>query len=212
MVLPSGDKLKDTYGYFKSKRFIKLAISVLAVFFTGAICGQWLFSATVTKERIKESPTVITEAVHKEQTVVAYLPKAVDNQTAGRQEMEKTDVEVNNNLPAVNVKYNGKVYNLDLLQGEEHKFDKGKLVVDQTSSLHIDFSADVEHQIVSGIRQAFTGQQQQPRIKFGIEAEGKAGKLTPVFNLRVSRQAELFDVDLRVNKDKELKLGITRWF
>jgi hypothetical protein len=133
---------------------------------------------------------------------VQYVPKvsAVD-----------PDVEITKAQPQVSVSVNGQKYNFDLVQGEQQKFDKGKLTLDQSSQLKVDVSAQVEQQVSDGIKKAFEDQSKKPKYRLGVNPEFSTDD-KPSYNLRVSRQAESMDLDLKVDQKKKVKFDATWWF
>lgn len=177
----------------------------IVTFVFGAILGCYVtytwFPRTIT---VTPDSEVSTNVELKDHTEVSYVPK-VNN--------EDTDVEVNKALPSVSVKVNGVTTQMPLIQGETQKFDKGKVVVDQSTSLSIDVTAQVQTQIEQGINNAFSAQAKKPQYKLGIEAGVISADhaVNSEVNLRISRQSGKFDVDVRVNKSKQSISG-TLWF
>jgi len=178
----------------------------------GAVTTYYFFSRVVTKEIPVEKTVVETKVEYKDRTKIQYIPKElIINPTTGQSELEKTDVQLNKEQTRVNVKVNSEEYAFNLLQGEQQKFQDGKIMLEQSSSLNVDVTAQVEQQITGGIKKAFENQKKKPQWKIGIEAEVDSGADSNA-NLRLSRQANSFDLDFRVNKDKKLKFGATKWF
>ncbi|VBB09654.1 Hypothetical protein LUCI_4952 [Lucifera butyrica] len=98
-----------------------------------------------TLNQAQNQPPVIVQGETKTQTQVVYVPKEtikyIDPKT--KQEItrqEGTDVQADIQKPAVNVKVNGQDYKFDLLQGETQKFQTGKVVMDQTSSVGVNIT------------------------------------------------------------------------
>jgi len=188
----------------------------ILVFIVGVTIGSLTTYCLVPKEVIKEIPvekTVVeTKVEYKDRTEIQYIPKEfIINPTTGQSELEKTDVQLNKEQTRVNVKVNSEEYAFNLLQGEQQKFQAGKIMLEQSSTLNVDVTAQVEQQITIGIKKAFEYQKKKPQWKIGAEAEVDS-EADFNANLRLSRQANSFDLDFRVNKDKELKFGATRWF
>ena len=178
----------------------------------GSLLTYYFFPKEVTKEISVEKTVVETKVEYKDRTKIQYIPKElIINPTTGQSELEKTDVQLDKEQTRVNVKVNSEEYAFNLLQGEQQKFQDGKIMLEQSSSLNVDVTAQVEQQITSGIKKAFENQKKKPQWKIGIEAEVDSGDDSNA-NLRLSRQANSFDLDFRVNKDKELKFGATKWF
>lgn len=168
----------------------------------GVILGSYVtytwFPRIVT---VVPDSKVSTQVEVKDRTEVSYVPK-VNN--------EATDVEVNKALPQVTVKVNGQSTAFPLVQGETQKFQNGKVVLDQSTALNVDVTADVEKQVQQGINKAFKEQARRPQYKLGIEGSIDSAENSEV-NLRISRQSEKFDIDVRVNKDRQSITG-TLWF
>lgn len=124
-----------------------LCIVCLAV---GAGLGVWLLAPALTQhhysEKIIEKQVPVIQEVVKTQTVteVQYVPKETvivknpDGTTT--EEKEKTDVDLQTNQPAVNVRVNGQPYQFSLLQGESQKFEQGKVSLTQNSQIGIDLA------------------------------------------------------------------------
>ncbi len=181
----------------------------------GLICGGLLvytcFPRTITKEISIEKPVVETKVEYKDRTQIQYVPKdIIINPQTGQKELEKTDVQINKDKTKVYVKVNGKEYAFDLLENEQQKFDDGKITLDQSSTLSVDVSAQVEQQITNGIKKAFEDQKKNPQYRLGINPEFSVDD-KPTYNLRLSRQAESVDFDLKVDKDKNVRFGATWW-
>lgn len=86
---------------------------------------------------------VVTQVEYRDKvkTEIAYVPKetviykAADGST--KSELEKTDVDVKVNKPALNVKVNGKDFAVTKADDEQYLFDKNKLTMTQTSSANL---------------------------------------------------------------------------
>ena len=184
--------MKDYWKY--------LVTFVFGVAFGCYVTYTW-FPRTITVTPVSE---VSTNVQLKDHTEVSYVPK-VNN--------ESTDVEVNKALPIVSVKVNGVTTDLPLIQGETQKFDKGKVVVDQSTSLSVDVTAQVAAQVEQGISNAFAKESKKPQYKLGIEGNVISADhaVNSEVNLRISRQSQSIDVDIRINKDKQ-SLSATKWF
>jgi len=185
------------------QKYWKYIVVLVIGMVLGALITYTCFPRTKIVEMVQAE--VKTEVVLADHTEIGYVPKEVVN---GKK--ESTDVEVKKPLPVVTVKVNDKVTDLPILQSESQKFDKGKIVLDQSTTLKVDITAQVEKQIADGIEKAFAKQAEKPKYRIGLEGtmdiEGKTEG-----NLRISRQAEAFDVDARVTKDKQ-SISATWWF
>ena len=175
----------------------------IVVFVLGAILGFYVchawFPRTVVET--KETVKVETQVEYKDRTQVQYVAK---------ESPADSDVQITKEQPKVSVDFNGSKYDFDLVQGEAQKFDKGKLVVDQSSTLNIDVSAEVQKQVEQGINDAFAKQAKKAQYRIGLEGSIDGDGKTEG-NLRISRQADAFDVDARVSQSKQ-SIGATWWF
>lgn len=89
----------------------------------------------------KQPPKIATET--KTKTEIIYLPKeTIIYKDAVTGEMitglETTDVQLNVKPPTINMKYNGKSYEMPGISGETEKFEKGKLVGEVSTAATID--------------------------------------------------------------------------
>ena len=100
-------------------------------------------------EKVIEREVPLVKEVVKTNTVtrIQYVAKEPDPDSG---EIEETDVEAVIEQPAVNVKLNGQPYQFNLLQGEEQKFDQGKISLRQNSQVDIQLS--VEPQIIDNTK------------------------------------------------------------
>lgn len=174
----------------------------IAVFVLGGVLGFYVchtwFPRIETKE--VEKVKVETKVEYKDRTVVQYVPKT---------SAKDSDVEINKELPKITTSFNGQQHTFEGVQDEVQKFDKGKLVVDQSSTLKVDVSAEVQKQVEQGINKAFADQAKKAKIRTGVEVSIDSDRKTEV-NARVSRQSQIFDVDLRANQKKQ-SISVTWW-
>jgi hypothetical protein len=147
----------------------------IVIFILGIILGFYIGHIYFPKIEYKTSEAnVATGIVLKDTTEIQYVPKTSSNDS---------DVEINKEQPKVSVSVNGQKYSFDLLQNESQKFDKGKIVANQTTSLNVDVTAEVNKQIQKGIQDAFK-QQNKSRFELGIgySNHGYAGLAEYDFN------------------------------
>ena len=96
-------------------------------------------------------PQIMNEkATLNTKTTVSYIPKEkelvyVNNVPTYVQ--EDTDVEANIEKPAVVVKVNGKTQKFDLQENETQKFENGKVVLDQKSTVEFDIKVPERHEL-----------------------------------------------------------------
>jgi len=95
----------------------------------GALGCYFLFPKTITNTVGIDKPVIQEVVKYVNRTEVVYVPKTspVD-----------ADIEITKTQPVVKVDVNGKTYDFKLNQTENHKFDNGKLVVDQAGVIAID--------------------------------------------------------------------------
>jgi len=117
----------------------KVAILCAICLIVGAVVGGLVtykcFPRTVVEYKADTVSTVQEKVVLDTNTEVKYVPKEIDPDTG---EKEKTDVEANINQPTVNVKVNGMAHDFKLEQKENQKFENGKVVLDQNTTLKLD--------------------------------------------------------------------------
>ena len=99
---------------------------------------------TLQPEIMNEKATINTK------TTISYVPKErelvyVDN--VPTYVKEDTDVEASIEKPAVVVKVNGKKQQFDLQQNETQKFENGKVVLDQKSTVEFDIKVPERHEL-----------------------------------------------------------------
>ena len=96
-------------------------------------------------------PKIMNEkATLNTKTTVSYVPKErelvyVDN--VPTYVKEDTDVEASIEKPTVTVKVNGKTQKFDLQQNETQKFENGKVVLDQKSTVEFDVKVPERHEL-----------------------------------------------------------------
>lgn len=174
----------------------------ILVFVLGIALGSFVTYKFFPREVPIEKTKVETKVEYRDRTEIQYVPK---------ESSSDADVEIIKAQPKVTASVNGQKYDFALVQGETQKFDKGKLTVDQSSTIAVDVSAQVEQQVANGIKKAFDEQKKKPVYKLGVNPEFSQDS-TPSYNLRLSRQSEKYDVDLKVDQKGNTKAGITWWF
>lgn len=199
--------------FYKIKDFVynhrALVAFMVGVVFGAAVTYAYFQRVETKVETADPEIKTETQVVYKDKSVIQYVPKEVVVDGHGHAALEDTDVQINKSQPSVDVKFNGNDYKFGLQQGETQKFQNGKLVVDQSSALKVDITAEVQKQVTKGIEDAFKEQEQKPKYKLGVEAGYDDGADA---SIRLSRQSSKYDIDLRVDKDKDVKAGITWWF
>ena len=124
-----------------NKNWLWVLGAVILAIALGAL-GMYTFGPKqLITERVEtvtiEKPILIRgEATHTQTNTVQYVPKVIDPATG---QLEKTDSEYQVNPPKVTVKVNGQSADFDLLTGENWKFENGKLVFLQDSTIGFNF-------------------------------------------------------------------------
>jgi len=117
----------------------KVICAVAAVmFFAGGYAVRGVLHKCPTADT-----KVVTQVEYRDKvkTEIAYVPKetviykAADGST--KSGLEKTDVDVKVNKPALNVKVNGKEFAVTKADDEQFLFDKNKLTMTQTSTANL---------------------------------------------------------------------------
>lgn len=118
------------------------------------MCGAfYMFHKQTYVEQLTPTsqPQIMNEkATLNTKTTVSYIPKEkelvyVNNVPTYVQ--EDTDVEANIEKPAVVVKVNGKTQKFDLQENETQKFENGKVVLDQKSTVEFDIKVPERHEL-----------------------------------------------------------------
>lgn len=113
----------------KMRWWFLIALSAVILFTGGVWYGKTkLKPEVVTVVKTVEKPVIKETIKYVNQTQVKYVSKEPG---------EKTDVELNVPPPKVHVTLNDKPYSFDLLANENQKFDKGKLMLEQSGDIKI---------------------------------------------------------------------------
>lgn len=133
---------------------VKIKIYIILIIALFAFCG--LFYIFHRQTHVEQStPTLQPKIMNEKATVgtkttVAYVPKErelVYVNNVPTYVKEDTDVEANIEKPAVTVKVNGKKQKFDLQQNETQKFEDGKVVLDQKSTVEFDIKVPERHEL-----------------------------------------------------------------
>lgn len=133
---------------------VKIKIYIIIIIALFAFCG--LFYMFHRQTHVEQStPTVQPKIMNEKATVgtkttVSYVPKErelVYVNNVPTYVKEDTDVEANIDKPAVTVKVNGKKQKFDLQQNETQKFEDGKVVLDQKSTVEFDIKVPERHEL-----------------------------------------------------------------
>lgn len=133
---------------------VKIKIYIILIIALFAFCG--LFYIFHRQTHVEQStPTLEPKIMNEKATVgtkttVSYVPKErelVYVNNVPTYVKEDTDVEANIDKPAVTVKVNGKKQKFDLQQNETQKFEDGKVVLDQKSTVEFDIKVPERHEL-----------------------------------------------------------------
>ena len=133
---------------------VKIKIYIIIIIALFAFCG--LFYMFHRQTHVEQStPTLEPKIMNEKATVgtkttVSYVPKErelVYVNNVPTYVKEDTDVEANIDKPAVTVKVNGKKQKFDLQQNETQKFEDGKVVLDQKSTVEFDIKVPERHEL-----------------------------------------------------------------
>ena len=141
-------------GIIATLKNVKIKIYIIILIALFALCGMfYMFHKQTHVEQ--PTPTLQPEIMNEKatlntKTTISYVPKErelvyVDNVPTYVQ--ENTDVEANIEKPAVVVKVNGKTQKFDLQENETQKFENGKVVLDQKSTVEFDIKVPERHEL-----------------------------------------------------------------
>ena len=141
-------------GIITTLKNVKIKIYIIILIALFALCGMfYMFHRQTHVEQ--PTPTLQPKIMNEKasidtKTTVSYVPKErelvyVDN--VPTYVKEDTDVEASIEKPTVTVKVNGKTQNFDLQQNETQKFENGKVVLDQKSTVEFDVKVPERHEL-----------------------------------------------------------------
>lgn len=141
-------------GIITTLKNVKIKIYIIILIALFALCCMfYMFHRQTHVEQPTPTlqPKIMNEkATLNTKTTVSYVPKErelvyVDN--VPTYVKEDTDVEASIEKPAVVVKVNGKKQQFDLQQNETQKFENGKVVLDQKSTVEFDIKVPERHEL-----------------------------------------------------------------
>ena len=142
------------YGIITTLKNVQIKIYLIIFIALFAFCG--LFYLTHRQTHVEQStptlqPKIMNEkAIVGTQTTVSYVPKQKELRYINNVPTyvkEDTDVEANIEKPAVTVKVNGKTQKFNLQQNETQKFEDGKVVLNQKSTVEFDVKVPELHEL-----------------------------------------------------------------
>ena len=141
-------------GIITTLKNVKIKIYIIILIALFALCGLfYIFNKQIHVEQ--STPTLQAEIMNEKatlntKTTVSYVPKErelVYVNNVPTYVKEDTDVEASIEKPAVVVKVNGKTQKFDLQQNETQKFENGKVVLDQKSTVEFDIKVPERHEL-----------------------------------------------------------------
>ena len=141
-------------GIITTLKSVKIKIYIIILIALFALCGAfYMFHKQTYVEQ--STPTLQAEIMNEKatlntKTTVSYVPKErelVYVNNVPTYVKEDTDVEASIEKPAVVVKVNGKTQKFDLQQNETQKFENGKVVLDQKSTVEFDIKVPERHEL-----------------------------------------------------------------
>lgn len=142
------------YGIITTLKNVQIKIYLIILIALFAFCG--LFYLTHRQTHVEQSTPTLQPKIMNEkatigtQTSVSYVPKQKELRYINNVPTyvkEDTDVEANIEKPAVTVKVNGKTQKFNLQQNETQKFEDGKVVLNQKSTVEFDVKVPERHEI-----------------------------------------------------------------
>lgn len=146
--------MEKLYGIITTLKNVQIKIYLIILIALFAFCG--LFYLTRRQTHVEQStptlqPKIMNEkATLNTKTTVSYVPKQKELRYINNiptYVKEDTDVEANIEKPAVTVKVNGKTQKFNLQQNETQKFEDGKVVLNQKSTVEFDVKVPERHEL-----------------------------------------------------------------
>jgi len=146
--------VEKLYGIITTLKNVQIKIYLIILIALFAFCGLFYLTHRQTHvDNIRGTlqPKILSEkAILNTQTTIGYVPKAKELVYRNNKPVyvqEDTDVEANIDKPQVTVKVNGKKTKFDLQQNETQKFENGKVVLDQKSTVEFDVKVPDRHEL-----------------------------------------------------------------
>lgn len=146
--------MEKLYGIITTLKNVQIKIYLIILIALFAFCG--LFYLTHRQTHVEQStptlqPKIMNEkATLNTKTTVSYVPKQKELRYINNVPTyvkEDTDIEANIEKPAVTVKVNGKTQKFNLQQNETQKFEDGKVVLNQKSTVEFDVKVPERHEL-----------------------------------------------------------------
>ena len=146
--------MEKLFGIITILKNVQIKIYLIILIALFAFCG--LFYLTHRQTHVEQSTPTLQPKIMNEkatigtQTTVSYVPKQKELRYINNIPTyikEDTDVEANIEQPAVTVKVNGKTQKFNLQQNETQKFEDGKVVLNQKSTVEFDVKVPERHEL-----------------------------------------------------------------
>lgn len=177
-------------GYFvwsKTKRHWRIPVVVLLCI--GLFLCGW-FSCVRHNANVKEIekpveiPVMqkIVERIEVPVEVPVYVKGDTTVQYVEKETAMDADVEVKQPPAKVKMAYNDKEYEFDTVANETHRFDKGKLVVEQESKTTLDVTPIVKREVDIAVKETAVemNKQKETAVKEAVSDEKKKGRRTAI--------------------------------
>lgn len=125
----------------------KVIVAFVFVIVLSFVCG-WNTCVHFNKN-VVEVP--VTKVEVREVKVPVETQAKTEIQYVEKQTSQDADVQITKEKPQVVVDYNGQQAKFETLDNETHKFDKGKLQVDQTSKVTLDVTPIVQKEVQTAV-------------------------------------------------------------
>lgn len=124
----------------------------------------------------------VVERVEVPIEVPVYVKGDTDVRYVEKETDKDADVEVKQPPAKVKMAYNGKEYEFDTVANETHKFDKGKLVVEQESKTTLDVTPIVKREVDIAVKETAVemNKQKETAVKEAVSDEKKKGRRTAI--------------------------------
>lgn len=177
-LLPVFNTIKKVVTFWVSlipskARFLIVWIAIIAVILLAAYAG-YLYAESQIEPKIVTETQTVTERVEVPVEVPVYVKGDTVVEYVEKESPEDADVEWYSSPSKVVMSYNDEQFEMDTLQNETHKFDKGKLEVQQSSETVLDVTPIVEREVK--IAEAETRKQVEDELNEQFQKELKTKK------------------------------------
>lgn len=149
------------------------------------------------KEIEKPVEVPVVQKVVERVEVPIKVPVQVKGETEVRyvekESPKDSDVNVTQRPSKVTMTYNDKQYEFDTVANEKHKFDKGKLVVEQESKTTLDVTPIVKREVDIAVKETAVemNKQKEIAVKDAVKEEKKHGRRNAIESFFIGMGAAL---------------------